>query len=524
MQNQHIIKSVAVNLDVDKRMAAEKVRMELLQRIEAVLKDRIEVLMDRICLPDEVIRIGKVQIDLGFVHPDEFDDLFLEKLEIGLVRAITKSKRETEMQELLVRPGAIDSVILQKEGNNQADQKMNVFVHYLNTGTLPWWNSFESKLGFQNYLRMEVLEGEGNAESTQLSQRSERLKTLVFNNKLARKRLVFDFDNETIKELISTWFKVDFYQFRHWNNWLRILFQSGDVGQTKIADKWINLSFLHMLFDEKIAPQHINIQHLVHAFMAVYIPEKGKNSAEKKMNNALQNENCIHALNGLYSESEQLIKELLRDYFSAQKHEDILSSQTVKILGNKKMDGGKKEEEIQNEEIDSSAKEPLSGIELTYAGVVILWPMLTTFFRNRGLLDQQAFKSAEHQLKALQLLNYLAAGHEELEPYEMALNKLLCGIPVNTPIILDEPLSEEDKEEVTVLLKHVISAWSILKSTSPEGLRQAFLERNGDLSEKPEAWQLNVEKKGMDIIMNKLPWGFNLIKLPWMDKLLQVEW
>ena len=74
------------------------------------------------------------------------------------------------------------------------------------------------------------------------------------------------------------------------------------------------------------------------------------------------------------------------------------------------------------------------------------------------------------------------------------------------------------------LLESVIAHWKALKNTSLTGFRESFLQRKGTLFENGPSWTLQVERKPYDLLLNSIPWGFNMIKLPWMKKMIQVEW
>jgi hypothetical protein len=50
------------------------------------------------------------------------------------------------------------------------------------------------------------------------------------------------------------------------------------------------------------------------------------------------------------------------------------------------------------------------------------------------------------------------------------------------------------------------------------------LQRAGKLSRVDDGWLLQIEQKGVDVLLSYLPWGIGLIKLPWMTELLYVEW
>ena len=67
--------------------------------------------------------------------------------------------------------------------------------------------------------------------------------------------------------------------------------------------------------------------------------------------------------------------------------------------------------------------------------------------------------------------------------------------------------------------------WTVLMSTSPDGLREGFLQREGKLTLSDHGnWKLRVEQKSIDILLGYLPWGISMVKLPWMENLLVVEW
>ncbi|WP_373396428.1 contractile injection system tape measure protein [Algoriphagus halophilus] len=63
-----------------------------------------------------------------------------------------------------------------------------------------------------------------------------------------------------------------------------------------------------------------------------------------------------------------------------------------------------------------------------------------------------------------------------------------------------------------------------MKNTSVDGLRETFLQRDGKISRVENGWKLKVERKTVDIQMNKLPWGIGMIKLPWMNEMMFVDW
>jgi len=164
------------------------------------------------------------------------------------------------------------------------------------------------------------------------------------------------------------------------------------------------------------------------------------------------------------------------------------------------------------------------------AGLVLLWPFLTHFFQRLDLLKEDAegtqrpFNDEAAQHRAVGLLQYLASADESPRETLLPLNKILCGMTVDAVFDFGPEISAEEKKECDQLLTAVIQRAPILKDMSHAGLRSSFLLRQGQLSVLDERWLLRVERETHDIVLDRFPWGFNIVKLPWMETLLQVEW
>ena len=92
------------------------------------------------------------------------------------------------------------------------------------------------------------------------------------------------------------------------------------------------------------------------------------------------------------------------------------------------------------------------------------------------------------------------------------------------PIIRESLLSDEVKEEAIEMLNEVIKNWQALKNTTPAGLREAFLQRNALLQVTEKGYNLVFETKTTDILLNRIPWNYSIIKWYLIDKLIYVEW
>ena len=85
-------------------------------------------------------------------------------------------------------------------------------------------------------------------------------------------------------------------------------------------------------------------------------------------------------------------------------------------------------------------------------------------------------------------------------------------------------VSDSEKELIDSLLNAVIANWKAVGHMSPDGLRGTYFVRNGTLETAGASDMLTVETKTFDILLDKLPWGYSMIKHSWMKKVLNVKW
>lgn len=158
------------------------------------------------------------------------------------------------------------------------------------------------------------------------------------------------------------------------------------------------------------------------------------------------------------------------------------------------------------------------------AGLVILLPYIQKLFENLNLLDDKYFKDEAAQEKSLQIFHFLATGKSEPKEENSVLAKLLSGYEISDFMQLKGNISDLEKQECNLLLESVIQHWQALKSTSVDGLRSSFLSRQGRIKIEEQQFELEVENSGIDILLEKVPWGFRNFKLPWMKKAIITQW
>lgn len=195
------------------------------------------------------------------------------------------------------------------------------------------------------------------------------------------------------------------------------------------------------------------------------------------------------------------------------------------------------EEEVKKDDIEailealqghSKEKVSQSANDVNYihnAGLVLLHPFLVPLFRKLGYLEESKWKSKKQQHRAILVLQYITNFDQEIFESDLLLNKILCGAGVTETVATEWEISEAEKEQCEKLLESVIEHWTILKNTSVKTLQETFLQRNGKLQEyKENTYELTVEQKGLDILLDHLPWGMGTIKTPWMEHYLSCYW
>jgi len=169
--------------------------------------------------------------------------------------------------------------------------------------------------------------------------------------------------------------------------------------------------------------------------------------------------------------------------------------------------------------------EELSGeIYIANAGLVLTAPYLPQLFGMFGLLAHPAFVDADAAEHGVHLLQYLAdKGTRTAEPL-LVLNKILCGVAPETPVALEGDLSTREMEICDGMIGGMIQNWHALGATTPDSLRETFLQREGVLRMKEDGWHLLVEPRSYDLLLDQIPWSFSIIRYSWMPQALHVDW
>ncbi|HKJ43974.1 MAG TPA: contractile injection system tape measure protein, partial [Sunxiuqinia sp.] len=163
-------------------------------------------------------------------------------------------------------------------------------------------------------------------------------------------------------------------------------------------------------------------------------------------------------------------------------------------------------------------------VHISNSGLILFWPFLTMLFERLSLVENGAFIDRDSQNRAVYILQYLAFGEIDFPEYDLVLNKLLTGRPAEDHLVPFLELTEEEQESVESLLNGLISNWDKVKNSSPQGIQETFVQREGILKFQEDHISLEVEKKGVDVLMGSIPWNISTVKLAWMKKPIHVKW
>lgn len=158
------------------------------------------------------------------------------------------------------------------------------------------------------------------------------------------------------------------------------------------------------------------------------------------------------------------------------------------------------------------------------AGQVLAGPYLQRLFEMTGLLADSKFRDEESAFRGVHLLQYMVDGSLDPPEHALVLNKILCGLQPGDPMRSSIALTKAETDAVDGLLGAIIAHWSALGHTSVQGLRESFLQREGRLTLQGDSMRLLVEVRSFDMLLDRIPWAYNLIKFPWMHAALYVEW
>jgi len=167
-------------------------------------------------------------------------------------------------------------------------------------------------------------------------------------------------------------------------------------------------------------------------------------------------------------------------------------------------------------------------IHIANAGLVIVGAFLPHLFTTLDMLEEaptgKTRVRAEAVSRTVHLLQYLVDGRTDAPEPLLGLNKVLCGVPLATPVDREIEMTLRERELCDRLLAAVLGEWTKLKGSSVAALRETYLQREGRLDHLPTGWRLRVQRRTVDVLMDYITWPVSTIAHSWMPEPLYVTW
>jgi hypothetical protein len=508
----HIIHHVNLTIVAPDEKSAKPLQDKALHLFYHEILPNLEGWLDKQLSGDVTIRLDRLDLDLQTLELSVFDAGFSE-----LALCSFREKIEQLMSPILVKNGKNADVSI---SSISADERLfEFFLYFLETGRRPWWSGNTVDL-----LKEEMLR---ELTRSMHRERIDRLIGLFRTEKRAVERLVKQFPRwfviqitmflfqtrgklELVQEEIAL-FPDNFLKPLSLEEWLTLLTASGlqdDVVQKIVAD----------LRDGKFSshtPEEI-ARFLDHLLKPLSLEER----LTLFTASGLQDDVLFRSLCQLLMDSEPVDSKSFKAISATVRSEEQKERVKEPILLKKRSTPASEKNQGKSQILEGEE----DGIYVDHAGLVLVHPFMESFFKEFDLLKDGSFKSEGSRTIGIHLLSFLVTGEETPAEHLLTFEKFLCGAELDEPLERFITVSESMKEESEKLLQAAIGHWKALKNSSPDGLREGFLQRSGKLVLDGFQNRLVVENKSHDVLLSFLPWGYGIIKLPWLERPLFVDW
>ncbi len=535
MANKHLIGKQVLELAVSSSDDQYAMQQKMSELVWKDLLPELSKLFDKIVGEDEVIRLGYLELDLGIIQlQDKNTDkivakivrLLNEKIKVklqqyseksttqktgnhplnkrhsGLAKEHGANEKEKIVQQYLQKTSTNDTQDSHQELQPKTNKRQllrryyfDLWLHWLEKGVLPPYAIAPE----DNWIELVLETLAVDLDATVLLENKLRKHPIAF------KRLVLQHTSKDLTSLVELYTTIAQARLLDFFNELQEVFSKNSLRLKSLNYRALEISAWKLVFD-KVILQRKKLDSTALAVTIIKLTALHKLLPE------------LHKISKSKPKTYPLLQELCKEKdIKNTKADTAFKAKTKVTIDALQEDGLKALENTENLPVASPQF-------FKNAGIVLLHPFLSNFFKKLSLLEANTFKDFHSQSKAVMLLHFLATGSTDIPEYEMTLSKFLCEMPAHMPLDRTLRITKEEKEEAHNLLVSAITHWGVLGGTSPDGLREGFLCREGKLEQEGTGWKLHVEQKTIDILLDRLPWNLSLIKLPWMKEILKVEW
>lgn len=530
INNRHILHRVNFDFNTSIKSLAFEKRSEIDSFLKDDLLPDIENLLEELASHKEIKRFESIDLELnvnsvldfsdikdrlikqlrGKIENAESENFYLIENEPSSIRKIKgyeKQSLDTEFE-----PDKKLEINNQKSTQpGQLQNMQNVFLYFLETGQLHWYatisllNEFIRPETFQLAIQDKVF--------------LQKMIDLFSSDKDSLKRFVVQMENELIEKFI-----LRLAGERHIQKKvkLKVIANFSQPIQNRIYELMISC----LVFYEYVISKENYLQ-----FLYILLTDQKPRSLAEKRTNQIHEMLClinpgirqfaieINRVDYSHISDDSEIRTSLQKDQRTNVPAITTGSKTNQLLRGELLTGENGEISEQNSGKSIGQK----SFYIQNAGLILVHPFLQNLFTITNCMVEKLLLPDKKSL-AVHLLHYLATGEEQAFECNMVFEKYLCGIAPEFVINRKITLSDQEKNECDDLLQSMIGHWTALKNSSPDTLRQMFLQRDGKLDLQQDSHKLYLSHQSYDILLDSLPWGISIVKLPWMTEVLYVTW
>lgn len=481
--HNHIIEKVFVEINTKSSEKAGSIKNDISRFLHNRLFPQLEILFDEIETDNKILRIGSLQVKTS-VSVNQINEAVItevvRKIENGLKHAKADFAGKSVTDGFVTDDIEIgESQLVVNDFNDE-----QISINFIQSGTLPWYAGkakLEDILADENWFRLVANK-----------YFCKKLRRVLVEDKTNLLRFVKQIP---VKNIFVFVFRL-FPEYKSTENSIQSIHN-----QLSVKEQPVFLSAILQLFFE------IENQKMREPIADEFL------SAVEKFIRKPETE-------GVKQSFESFIRSELNRLTTLEKYKKN------RELSVEKGNDDSAEQAVDREDEDKSSEEnnKHESLHINNAGLVLLHPFLKTFFITTGIADPSGKIRNENSDLAVQALHFIATGRESVYEAELVFEKFLCGLPVHHPVMRESLLTGEIRTEAEEMLAQAVQQWPALKNTSPDGLREAFIQRDGIIQKNEKGFKLTVEAKTWDILLDRLPWNYTIINWYLIDKLIFVEW
>ena len=530
VSNNHLIRSVRFDTETDIEANAS-VFADAVSAIDHQLL--FGKVLDKYDGINEVVGFDKIELDLGSVDINDLDGL-----EAALIRLLDEALAENFPAVYSQSAMLKQSLFITDHEGKYADEdepvvyttkdKINILVRFFRTGTLPWNTPSPPDI---ERLLVEVIKA---------APALVRQKLLpLFLSAEAVQRMAYSLSYEVCMQVLALYIEsgeqaiiekitgavnqeMPGHQRTAFEQQLVIIYLKAIGG-----DSSVNIFLSDLVLAELKLALHERAHYITEATyhrVLLLLQQEEKITNQRVYRKLLLHVEELLIARGVWEpKKQQAFDNTIPEQETIDANEQIIANNTSIETDQLKKDHVPQEKEAFIEDaIDEGSWQQATFID--NSGLVLVASFLPGAFKKMGWVENGNIVDVIGRDKMLLWMDYLVWGARKTYEYNLSFNKVLAGMEPQEVVNSSLVLTDEERLVADSLLGSVIQHWSILKNTTIDGLRTSFLQRNGKICDEDGGWQLHVETKPFDMLIDKLPWSLSIIKFSWMEKPVYTQW